>query len=654
MACMLLATLAALSPHDGPGTPTVLLAPGYDAAATEQQRGKKFEAAGEGLRDWLIRENVASKDGTPELHHLFRAHYRARRTEAGGPGPEGASSQSSEHAANGCARTCSSGGRHAPNYIYYADTTRAGLSDRAWVLAHLTALSNALCARPAVKPPYKMLGKPHNGDQSVNTTWWWDRYFSGVESLYKFREYHGTGDCPGVPGRSPIGPSKSVFDVQQHLTQAAAATEPFSWCLKMNLRSYLGAGGFEGTRINTDMPYDWCDMPEAWLGGSEDETSKRNGEMSFGPSNMVERIAYRVTRALELSHWGVTWGNSQQKDESQQTSESQQEDKGGHKTKHVERRAKRKAEESTQQEEPAQQQKGASMPQKEEALQKKCVDAEGKPAWCTAEGATPASNTVLYADAKNATTFRMVKQALETDEDHHPLKKLKKRWDALEQMNEAQKRIAEIKHLEMQNELKKKNALKKEKALKKREALKLQKKKQQREALKNKNALKKQGALKTLKKKIKDRRMIAGKRLSVAHAKSPSGEPCTAHYGRSKPCCDQAELDDRENQDVKACPQMAPICVDYVYHKRYGTCLTESEAQPSPPPPSPTPLAPEQKEASAAPDEGRCTADYGADLPCCGQIDVRDEPDLRPCPESTPICTGCEGCLSNQRERSPG
>ena len=90
---MLLATLAALSPHDGPGTPTVLLAPGFDAAATEQLRGKKFEAAGEGLHDWLIRENVASKDGTPELHHLFRAHYRARRTEAGGPGPEGAYSQ---------------------------------------------------------------------------------------------------------------------------------------------------------------------------------------------------------------------------------------------------------------------------------------------------------------------------------------------------------------------------------------------------------------------------------------------------------------------------------------------------------------------------------------------------------------------------------
>jgi hypothetical protein len=38
--------------------------------------------------------------------------------------------------------------------------------------------------------------------------------------------------------------------------------------------------------------------------------------------------------------------------------------------------------------------------------------------------------------------------------------------------------------------------------------------------------------------------------------------------------------------------------------------------------------------------DGRCTADHGQTMPCCGQIDSRDVPDVRPCPKSEATCRG--------------
>ena len=599
----MLALHVALLSRDEPHTPMVLRPPGIHAAATEKLRVRRYEAASDGLRNWLVRENEATKDGAPELHQLFRAHHRARLSGKHqswmGPGQNGAQIADSEtedtpkmkcidsqgervwcsepgakpapgeatHApladeldlkkrcvdangkpafcnepgakesgrccqdangaaggdqacidaclpganccgpcacpncpliepgfkdANGscmrvlenideppheyehpgshssrsraepgkggCARSCQSGGiTHLgvyPSYLFYADHSRAGLSDRAWVLGHVTALANALCARPAVRPPYKMLGTPHNHDKSLNPHWWWDRYFGGVESLFHFGDYPGTNTCP-ARNRTFIGPSRGVGDVERDLAQVATATEPFTWCLDYNIRSYLGSGGFDGANL----PHDWCTMPEAWLGGSEDATTRRKGEMALGPSRMVEDLAFRVTETLGLSHWGARSGAGSKK------------------------------------------------------------------------------GTLLFTDP-----------------------------------------------------------------------------------------------------------LIARKRLSVAPT-SYHGGPCTAHYGGTAPCCGQDELDLREDKDVQPCPQAAPTCVDYVYHKHMGRCMTVAEAQPSAPPPSPAPpppLAPweEPGEAKKKAFNGRCTAHHGESKPCCGQVDTRDVPDVRPCHESMPVCVG--------------
>ena len=89
--------------------------------------------------------------------------------------------------------------------------------------------------------------------------------------------------------------------------------------------------------------------------------------------------------------------------------------------------------------------------------------------------------------------------------------------------------------------------------------------------------------------------MIADKRLSVSRSESYPGGPCTAHYGRTKACCGQIKkVEDGTPPDVRPCPQISPICVDYVYNKHYGICkgVNEAFAADLSPPPSPSPTPP--------------------------------------------------------------
>jgi len=237
-----------------------------------------------------------------ELHDLFREHRRTSRFTTPPSKP-------------GCAASCkgliNSIGQFR-SYLFYDDNSRAGLSDRAWGLAHLMALGNALCARPAVRKPSEVLSVPHNGGLDIPPHWWWTRYFSGIESLTRYDNYSawGTPKClpDGAPlasvnGTTIIGPSLDEAAVSRDLARAASSSKPFSWCLGYNIRVYLGAAGFDGLRA--DVPHDWCTMPEAWLGGSEDAMSKSLGEMSLGPSLWVEDLALRVTDKLKLAQWNL-------------------------------------------------------------------------------------------------------------------------------------------------------------------------------------------------------------------------------------------------------------------------------------------------------------------------------------------------------------
>ena len=169
-AAFLLAAPHSLREH-AVATTTTVLGPKDDVALNGL---KKFEAAGESIRSWLVRENKLMQAVDPELRDLFQVHRQKPLQNTSLPG---------------CAASCKGlidkAGVYR-NYLFYYDTTRAGLSDRAWVLAHLMALANALCARLVVRSPSEMLGLPHNGDRKLPHSWWWDRYFAGAEGLVRF------------------------------------------------------------------------------------------------------------------------------------------------------------------------------------------------------------------------------------------------------------------------------------------------------------------------------------------------------------------------------------------------------------------------------------------------------------------------------------
>ena len=184
------------TPREGTGAPATLNHPNSEAV-WQKQHANKYEAAGEGLHNWLVHDNELVKDDNLELHELFREHRRTRL--AGSTDALALRKQTTSKP--GCAASCEGliqeDGDYK-SYLFYDDDSRAGLNDRAWGLAHVMALANSLCARPAVKNPSDVLTLPHNGDKSIPKQWWWTRYFSGVESLVSY-DHHGNeghATCP--------------------------------------------------------------------------------------------------------------------------------------------------------------------------------------------------------------------------------------------------------------------------------------------------------------------------------------------------------------------------------------------------------------------------------------------------------------------------
>ena len=275
--------------------------PQLSSAADKLERNG--EAAGMSLQHWLANENELANEAEPSLHKVFRAHSRAHRQKVIRSSSSDANVAMRTHKANAskCASSCKSV-KHGriKSFLYYDTSTRAGLSDRAWHISHLLALANALCARPVIRAPHELLSSSHNHHQPINKKWWWDRYLEGVGNLEHMSDNHpqGAGGCPwGKSKNVHIGPSSNEADITRDLKKAQTSRKPFSWCLKHNIRSYLGAGGFEDKSV----PHEWCDMREPWLGGTEDMTSRRLGERALGPSHLVQTMAQNVTASLGIS-----------------------------------------------------------------------------------------------------------------------------------------------------------------------------------------------------------------------------------------------------------------------------------------------------------------------------------------------------------------
>ena len=271
------------------------------AAGSDNLLTRNGEAAGVSLQHWLATENELAKSDEPSLHAIFRAHSRAHRRMQRSSSEASVALRKHTTNASACASSCKSvQNGQVKSYLYYDTNTRAGLSDRAWHISHLLALANALCARPVIRPPHQLLSSTHNHHKPINPKWWWDRYLEGVGSLERIGDSnpHGNGGCPwGNSKNVHIGPSDGEAAIGRDLKKAAASPEPFTWCLKHNIRNFLGAGGFQDKTI----PHEWCDMREPWLGGTEDMTSRRMGERALGPSKLVQSVAQNVTASLGIS-----------------------------------------------------------------------------------------------------------------------------------------------------------------------------------------------------------------------------------------------------------------------------------------------------------------------------------------------------------------
>ena len=75
-----------------------------------------------------------------------------------------------------CAASCNQQDQFR-SHLYYVYQSRAGLSDRAWHIAHAQAVANSLCARLGLRPPYQVLASLHNHGADVKPEWRWSRYF---------------------------------------------------------------------------------------------------------------------------------------------------------------------------------------------------------------------------------------------------------------------------------------------------------------------------------------------------------------------------------------------------------------------------------------------------------------------------------------------
>ena len=274
---------------------------GSKAAGNDDLLNRNGEAAGESLQNWLATENELANSEEQSLHKIFREHSRAHRRLQRSTSEANVAMRTHTTNASACASSCKSvHNGEVKSYLYYDESTRAGLSDRAWHISHLLALANALCARPVIRAPHELLSSWHNHHKPMNKKWWWDRYLEGVGSLERMgpTNPNGGGGCPwGDSKNTRIGPSGDEKAMARDLKKAAASPKPFTWCLKHNIRSFLGAGGFRDNSV----PHEWCDMREPWLGGTEDMTSRRIGERALGPSKLVQLMAQNVTASLGIS-----------------------------------------------------------------------------------------------------------------------------------------------------------------------------------------------------------------------------------------------------------------------------------------------------------------------------------------------------------------
>ena len=644
------------TPGEGPGA-TATLNLDSEAVAGQNPHANKYEAAGEGLRNWLVHDNELVKDDNLELHELFREHRRTRLAES----TDALALRKQTTSKPGCAASCE--GLIQENgvfksYLFYDDDSRAGLNDRAWGIAHVMALANSLCARPAVKNPSEVLSLPHNGDKSIPKQWWWTRYFSGVESLVPY-DHHGNqghSTCPPkganttehrlnrlVDGKQTVvvGPSAGEADVARDLAQAAASTKPFSWCLGYNIRSYLGAGGF-AVKGKPDVPHDWCTMPEAWLGGSGDETP-RKGEMALGPSLLVEDLALRVTAKLGLAHWDLPEMPKQDDTPWKWPWDPQDEEHasngfapGGPKV--------MLADSIT------------DWGKKEHTTKPKPLS----PAVAAATKVIKDAADVVAKITKDQTQRVAAGTACHLQCKEAERKALK---DARQKGQAAQKEIQRIqkeeevaqKHAEkIEQNGEKKRERETEKQDKEAARAVLQKDKEARQQVKKEKEVLRDSAKKVAVDKAKAAVQGAeARRDPKAHSnvrsrvEAEEKGKCTANHGEDKPCCGQDFVDHREAKDVLTCPKEAPVCFEYKYGEQYGDCtalkeLTKIQVK-----------VQAQSEACSGPKchgwasaaDGPCTAHHGDDKPCCGQdkLDSRDvhintNIDVRPCPEEAPVC----------------
>ena len=108
-----------------------------------------------------------------------------------------------------------------------------------------------------------------------------------------------------------------------------------------------------------------------------------------------------------------------------------------------------------------------------------------------------------------------------------------------------------------------------------------------------------------------------------------SGNSCTANYGENVPCCGQT--DPRSTPDIRTCPSNKPRCQNYTHGVRMGHCVDPRDTV------SGRCSGPYCDGFDAR--SGRlCTANYGENVPCCGQTDPNDSPDIRTFPRNKPRC----------------
>ena len=532
------------------------------------------------------------------------------------------------------------------SHLYYAFNSRAGLSDRAWVISHLLALANALCARPGIPAPYQMLGQEHNivvGPQPgsppvrkpMKPSWWWDRYFSlpTLNPLERFERYSGPGDgvsptaegsvnqhlpCPGNEvNRSQIGPSDTELQVKRDLSEASTAKasgKPFVWCLNYNMRRYLGADGFNN---RSDVPHNWFKMRrnEPWLGGSEDETARSNGEFALGPSKLVREVALRVRSALGLAAATQT-GTLDRAQRLASPEWVQERFLARAQTAALQRSIDPRDKGDRHWPQEPSVEPGASCwgPHCNRWIAGRCTAHYGDRSPCCGQAELDIRDPPDVRTCPQGTPFC----------------------------------VGYLHNI-------------------------------------------------TLGSCVADSPADTALAKKAPGAESECSGPscgrwgagrCTAHFGGARPCCGQDALDLRNPQDVRPCPEGSPDCVGYVFGKRMGACFpknaTHDERVARHPQAERIAQRKEERQETAkqleaererqreddarqkedaqrrAEDEKariktgnmtkreldglKCTAHFGASTPCCGQdeLDQNDPQDIRACPQYQPKCENCK------------